>query len=550
MGKIADALLEWRSESTTTFKNPAQWLIDSLSGGPTKSGLYVNADTALQASAVYACVRVITETLACAPFILYRRGNNGSKERSPSHPVYKILHERPNSWQTPSEFKEMMTGHCLLRGQSFAYIKTDGRGEGGGAGGITDLIPLHPDRVTVEVSEGVDGPSGYIYQKPLGGTEKFRPNEIFHLRGLSTDGIQGLSLISLGRENIGLSLAGEEHAARIFSNGASLRGILQTDGAVKEAALERLKKQFNETYSGLRNANKVAILEGGLKWQQIGMTSKDAEFLELRKFQISDIARIFRVPPHLIGDLDKATFSNIEQQSLEFITYSMMPWFTRWEEACNRDLLTGEQRRTFFTEVLVDNLVRGDIKSRYEAYAVARQNGWMSVNDIREKENLNYVGDEGDVLLAPLNMVPLDQFGKEQPQPEATPAAPPAAPTSPRRNLETIRPLLLDAARRIVSKESFHLRKKAKKPSLLEFKEFYFSDPQPVEEILKPLLAGLGLNGDSFELIKFRHLSKQLNEVVVWFNEKPAIIDKHLDDWSNLLPDELAGEWLKYFEEG
>jgi hypothetical protein len=227
----------------------------------------------------------------------------------------------------------------------------------------------------------------------------------------------------------------------------------------------------------------------------------------------------------------------------------MMPWFVRWEEACDRDLLTDSQRSTFFSEVLVDNLVRGDIKSRYEAYAVARQNGWMSVNDIREKENLNYVGDEGDVLLAPLNMVPLDQFGKEQPQPEATPAAPPAAPTSPRRNLETIRPLLLDAARRIVSKESFHLRKKAKKPNLIEFKEFYFSEPQPVEEILKPLLAGLGLNGDSFELIKFRHLSKQLGEVVVWFNEKPVIIDKHLDDWSNLLPEELAGEWLKYFEE-
>lgn len=941
MGKLVNALFEWR-DSESALRNPPGWLLDWFGGGASKSGISVNADTAMRASAVFACVRVIAETVGCTPLILYERLEDGSKQRALTSRVYRVLHDAPNEWQTPAEFKEMMTGHAVLRGNAYALIITDP------AGGVQELIPLHPDRMDVKVSRDKPAPYMYRYMDHNGNIQNYWPGEIFHLRGLSTDGIIGLYLTTLAKENIGLSLAAEEHASRTFSNGAWIRGVLKVPGSLKDSAFERLKKQFNDSYQGLSNANKTAILEGGTEWQSIGMTSRDAEFLELRKFQIADIARIFRVPPHLIGDLDKATFclpgdsqiftehgpksirqvkpgdhvwsidkdkktilakvlrsectgedeileiktrartlrcnanhrvlvrreiyepyvggrgrsilidgikyrhstkteyveagniregdslvsplafpdtggdycptrkadvpfmeslgmilgdgffarshrngkgstfgishsrdasylpayvnaiessflacdraygmknggttaliakrrdenttvfystlayeelercgivgtsktkrvpewvfslnrelrlafirgyldadgtvnkngqirfvsvnlamleqfrhlcmscgirvgnifssriksqfsgyeeyshilyafecsdprknaeigthtllyrerinrkiadrkrrvvpiypneaqkttrdlqfayhriysitkvssepvydlevegshcfiangvvvhnSNIEQQSLEFVTFTMLPWYKKWEEACNRDLFLEKVRSKFFVEALTDYFTKGDIKSRFEAYSVARNNSWMSVNEIRAKENLNSIGADGDVYIGPMNYVPLGDMGKQPATPQALPAPPP---TAPKRDMEAIRALLLDAANRIVAKESFLLRKKAKKANEAELREFYLAGTQPIDEILKPILVVIGLNGNSFESIRLRHISTQLNEISSWYAETPRIIEKHLDDWANLLPEELTAEWLKYFE--
>ena len=543
MGKFASALLDRRAD--TTLRNPAQWLIDWAGGGPTKSGVQVNPDRALQSSAVFACVRVLAETIASTPFIVYQRQTDGSKKRATSNPAYRILHETPNSWQTPSEFKEMLTGHVALRGNAFAVIRSDQRGA------IQELVPLHPDRVELFYNSQTERPTLYRYTSAGGSQTDFSPGDILHLRGFSDDGLEGLSLTNVGREPIGLALAGEEHTARIFSNGANIRGVLQTDKSLKKDAYDRLKSQFNDTYSGLRNANKTAILEDGLKWQSVGMTSKDAEFLELRKYQTSDIARLFRVPPHLIGDLEKATFSNIEQQSLEFITYTMLPWFTKWEEALSRALFYPSERSTWFVEALTDNLVRGDIQARYNAYGVGRQNGWLSINDIRNRENMDPIGSDGDVYLAPLNMVPLSKFGQTPPpQPPASSPQSPAAPSQPKGSLEFFKPLLLDAARRIVSKESFFLRKRAKKPDQLEMRSIYLTSEQPIDELLKPILVAAGLNGDHFELLRSRHIHRQTSEILTWFSEDPLIIEKHLDDWAELLPEELCNSWIEYFQKG
>ena len=536
MGKLANALLEWRS-SGGVLANPPGWMIDLFGSGPSKSGVSVNADTAMQASAVFACVRVIAETVGCTPLILYERLPDGSKQRATSSTVYRALHESPNEWQTPSEFKEMMTGHAVLRGNAYAYIDTDGRG------GIRELIPLHPDRMQIIMSRARPAPSVYRYTDHNGVMQEYRPSEIFHLRGLSSDGIVGLSLSYLARENIGLSLAAEEHASRTFSNGASIRGVLKSPGLLKQDAFDRLKRQFNETYAGLSNSGKTAILEGGVEWQQIGMTSKDAEFLELRKFQISDIARIFRVPPHLIGDLEKATFSNIEQQSLEFITYTMLPWFVKWEEACDRDLFLSAQRGRYFVEALTDNFVRGDIKTRYEAYSVARNNGWLSVNEIREKENFNNIGPEGDIRLAPMNYIPLGDVGKQ-----AQPPVPAPPPSAPKRNNEAIRIVFEDAARRIVLKEINAIKKAAKGKNGNGFGEVFESYAESQDKILGPLLRALDIEQEEFRKIEGERSVKELGEIKKLLSNSGEELDHLLVNWQVVKPSRLADGWMKLLE--
>ena len=227
-----------------------------------------------------------------------------------------------------------------------------------------------------------------------------------HIRGLSSDGVTGLNPIELFRESVALGLAYEEYSARLFGNGANLQGVLETPQAMSDTALKRFREMWQQNYGGLANSGKTAILENGMKWQAIGMRPADAEFIASRKFQVTEIARIFRVPPHMLADLERATFSNIEHQSLEFIRDTIRPWLVRWEQALTRDLIPAEDRDKYFVEFLIDGLMRGDLKSRYDSYAIGRNNGWLSANDIRRLENMNPLPPEqGDVYLIPLNMV-------------------------------------------------------------------------------------------------------------------------------------------------
>lgn len=360
-----------------------------------RAGVAVNEETAMRISAVYACVRVIAETVASLPLPLYKRLPRG-KEKVIYHPLYTVLHDLPNSDMTSFSFRETMMTHLLLWGNAYAQIIKRGNQ-------ITELWPLHPAYVRVE-RESVTNKLVYRY---TGGTQEivYSSEQILHISGLSFDGIKGLSPISMARETIGLAQATEEFGSRFFSNGARPGGILQHPGIVKDP--ERLRKSWEEVYKGVQNSHKVAVLEEGMTYKEIGIPPNDAQFLETRKFQLNEICRIFRVPPHLIGDLERATFSNIEYQSIDFVVHTIRPWLVRWEQAIQKALIPEEERAIYFAKFTVDGLLRGYFKTRMDGYAVGRQNGWYSANDIREFEDLNPIPEEmgGDLYLVNGNMM-------------------------------------------------------------------------------------------------------------------------------------------------
>ena len=353
------------------------WYTDA--GGGSQAGVTVNADTAMKASAVYACVRVLAETVAQLPLKVIEIMPDGRRREARDHPIYELLHDQPNSWQTSFEFREMMMGHLALRGNAYAEIIPGPRGF------ADQLIPIHPDMVRVEQTRGKV--LVYEVKDRTGRARKRSQEEIIHLKLLSSDGITGLSPIQLGRDSIGLSLATESYGARFFKNDARPGGVITHPGVLKPEARMNLKSSWQQAHSGTANSHKTAVLEEGMKWEQIGMTSEDAQFLETRAFQITDIARIFRVPPHLISDLSKATFSNIEQQSLEFVIHTMMPHLVRWEQTLNKDLIIN--RRRFAVKFNVDGLLRGDAAARAAFYKSGITDGWLTRNEVREKENMN-----------------------------------------------------------------------------------------------------------------------------------------------------------------
>jgi HK97 family phage portal protein len=364
----------------------------------TSSGMRVSPDSALRLAAVYACVRILAETMASLPLVIYQRRPDGGKDRITDHWLYRLMGKRPNRFQNPFEWREMLQGHLALRGNAYNQIITNPRGE------IIELMPIHPDRVKIELL-----PSGeYRYRvTDRSGTVVIMPRgEVWHLRGLSSDGLMGMSPIELARENLGMALAAQDYGARFFANDAKpTGGWIEFPGSFKDS---EAKKVFRESYqlaqSGA-NRGKVLVLENGMKFHEVGVTNKDAQFLELRKFQITDIARLFRVPPHMIADLERATFSNIEQQSLEFVMHTMTPWAERWEASIESELLL--ESDDIEIEFDFANLMRGDAASRSSYYQSGIQNGWLTRNEARMAENLNPL-DGLDQPLRPLNMVEED----------------------------------------------------------------------------------------------------------------------------------------------
>ncbi len=369
----------------------------------TASGARVSPDSALRLAAVYACVRVLSETMASLPLVVYRARPDGGKDRVTDHWLYRLLAKRPNRFQNPFEWREMLQGHLALRGNAYNQIITNPRGE------VTELMPMHPDRVRLELL-----PSGdfrYRFTDRLGTENILSRGQVWHLRGLSSDGLMGLSPIDLARESLGMALAAQDYGARFFANDAKpTGGWIEFPGSFKD---NEAKKVFRESYQQAQsgaNRGKVLVLENGMKFHEVGVTNKDAQFLELRKFQITDIARLFRVPPHMIADLDRATFSNIEQQSLEFVMHTMTPWAERWEASIESELLLeGDELEVEFDFA---NLMRGDAASRASYYQSGIQNGWLTRNEARIAENLNPL--EGlDEPLRPLNMVEEGDAGNQ-----------------------------------------------------------------------------------------------------------------------------------------
>ena len=374
--------------------------------GNSNSGVQVDELRALQTSAVYACVKILAETVASLPLHLFKKGKGGKSEMAEQHPLFSCLYEMPNDEMTSFEFREMMMTSLLLWGNAYARkIRKNGH--------VTELWYLKPQLMTVE-RDTQTGRIKYTYSDDITNqTYEYKPDQIFHVKGLSLDGVTGLSPISQAREAVGLSLATEEYGAKFFGNGARPGGVLEHPGILKDP--EKLRESWNKVYQGTRNSHKVAVLEEGMKYHTIGIAPEDAQFLETRKYQVNEICRIFRVPQHLVGDLERATFSNIEHQSIEFVQHTIRPWLVRWEQAISRSLLDEKERLLYFSRFNVDGLMRGDYKSRMEGYAIGRQNGWLSANDIRHLEDLPPIPKEqgGDAYLVNGNMTTVSKENKE-----------------------------------------------------------------------------------------------------------------------------------------
>lgn len=360
--------------------------------GRTTSGKPVNERTAMQTTAVYACVRILAEAVASLPLHVYEYQDDGGKKLVHDHPLYYLLHDEPNPEMTSFVFRETLMSHLLIWGNAYAQIIRDG------AVRVLGLYPLLPDKM--EVQRDDKGNIYYVYSRnsdenPMFkeyGNIKLKAEDVFHIPGLGFDGLIGYSPIAMAKNAVGMTLACEEYGASFFANGANPGGVLEHPGVLKDPS--KVRESWNSVYRGVSNAHKIAVLEEGMKYQQIGIPPEEAQFLETRKFQINEIARLYRIPPHMVGDLDKSSFSNIEQQSLEFVKYTLDPWVIRWEQSLQRSLLLPGEKGKYFIKLNVDGLLRGDYQSRMNGYAVGRQNGWFSANDIREMENMNPIPDE------------------------------------------------------------------------------------------------------------------------------------------------------------
>lgn len=378
--------------------------------GTSSSGKVVTERSAMQMTAVYACVRILSEAVAGLPLNVYRYKEDGSKEKAFDSSLYHLLHDEPNPEMSSFVFRETLMTHLLLWGNAYAQIIRNGKGE------VIALYPLMPNKMQVDRDES--GKLYYSYSRSegdpntvAGATVVLEPRDVLHIPGLGFDGLVGYSPIAMAKNAIGLAIATEEFGSKFFANGAAPSGVLEHPGTIKDP--QKLRENWNSQFGGSGNAGKVAVLEEGMKYAPISISPEQAQFLETRKFQINEIARIFRVPPHMLADLEKSSFSNIEQQSLEFVKYTLDPWVVRWEQSLSRSLLSPEEKKKYFFKFNLEGLLRGDYQSRMNGYAIARQNGWMSANDIRELEDLDKIPAEqgGDLYLINGNMLPLEKAG-------------------------------------------------------------------------------------------------------------------------------------------
>ena len=353
----------------------------------------------------------MAEAIAGLPLHLYRHKSDGGKERATAHPLSYLLHNEPNPEMTSFVLRETLMSHLLIWGNAYAQVIRNGRGQ------AIALYPLLPNKMTVKRAQ--NGELAYTYYrsvdesgvKPEDGYIDLRRDEVLHIPGLGFDGLIGYSPIAMAKNAIGMALATEEYGAAFFANGANPGGVLEHPGVIKD--IQRVKDSWNSAYQGSGNAHRVAVLEEGMKFQAIGIPPEQAQFLETRKFQINEIARIFRIPPHMVGDLEKSSFSNIEQQSLEFVKYTLNPWVVRWEQAIQQSLILPSEKPSLFVKFNLDGLLRGSYKERMDGYSTGIQNGFLSVNDVRNLEDMNLLSDEegGNLYFVNGNMVKLKDVG-------------------------------------------------------------------------------------------------------------------------------------------
>lgn len=401
------------SAATETLDQPGNgvWSVFGSVGGKVNSGQVVNGDTAMKVSTVLACIRVITEDLGKLPLVTYRRKDGDSREKARNHGLYRLLRRKPNKFQTAYIFKAFMQSQVLRKGNAYAVIFRNGSGE------PEEIVPTPSDRVTVlEADEG----ELFYRIRDKAGREVIAPaDDVIHLKNpLSNDGKVGLSMISLLAETIGMSMAAEKYGASFFGNGARPGGYLSFKDKLSREAKEAVRQDWTRIHSGTDKAHTIAILTEGAEFKSTGDSHDDMQFLETRTFQAYQICGVFRVAPHLVGVMDKATFTNIEHQGQQHANTALLPWAVMWEEELFEKLLFDDERDDMYIEFNFDSVVRADFKTRMEGYKTAIGNSIMSPNEARKKENLPSV-THGEDLYMPLNMAKL---GSEQPNEASRPA--------------------------------------------------------------------------------------------------------------------------------
>ena len=587
---IISGMFEKRSQLT----NPEPWLLKALGYMPTYSGVTVTEETAVRMTAVFSCIRLLSWTLAFLPLPVYERVEPKGKTRAPRHPNYRLVHDRPNPEQTAFSWKALKMAHLCLYGNAYSEIEFDRNGR------PVALWPIPPWRVQVKRTENME--KVYELSLPNGKQKILRPFQIIHILGLSTDGMKGLSPIAAARQAIGLGLAAEEFGARFFGEGANVGGVAEHPGKLSEAGSTNLRNQLNEKYAGLGKSHRIMLLEEGMKYQRVGIPPNDAQFLDTQKFQVSQIARLYNVPLHMLQEHEKSTSwgTGLEEMVLGFIKFTMSPWFVNWEQELNWKLFDEREQDKHFVEFVVEGLLRGDSKARAEFYNRIFQVGGFSVNDILEKENMNPIGPEGDEHFVPMNMVPLKAAVDETPDERAyrlraaaeiergQAAEPP--PHREAHNIEkrsaatrhriakTYKRIFEDAGKRIVKRESEAIMSKAKellgsrnKDSFLGWlEEFYQKHPDYVKRQILPPVTALAEAiqaevsaevdveaGMTPELEKFteeyaeaftaRHISSsqgQLEQVVNTAydagEDELEAVGTRLDEWNERRPEKIA----------
>ena len=407
MGAIC-TLLNKSVSKRFTLRNPPQWFVNWVGGGETSSGVTVSAQSALKYTPFWAGVRIISSTVGALPFKVYRRlEKNAGKESVSDHRVYSLLHDRPNPYMDALTFLETRQAHVLTYGNGYAEIQRDG------AGRPVALWPLLPDRTARKIKDGVPY---YEVQMPTGGSVRLPDYNVLHVKGLGFDGYTGYDVVTYQKEAIAYGIAVKEYGARFFSGDGSPGGVLEHPKNLSKEAQDRLRESWSAEHTGLNQAHRMAILEEGMQWKQQGIDPKQAQALEVQKYAVDDCSRIFQIPPHMLSSMDRATFNNIEEQNLKFLTMTMLYWFKKWEMECNYKLFMPSEQSRLFAEFLTDALLRGSTKDRYAAYNTGRNGGWLCVDEIREKENMNPLPDgKGQIFLEPLNMKPA---GTEDPAPD------------------------------------------------------------------------------------------------------------------------------------
>lgn len=383
--------------------------------GRSTAGPQVTARTSMQVAAVYACVRVLAEAFATLPLELRQYDDKRGSHKAVDRDLYQVLHDEANPEMSSFVFRETSMAHLLLWGNSYSQIIKNGRGE------TIALYPLMPWKMSVE-RDTETKELVYVYRTSNeekdfkdkdASAVRLSARDILHIPALGFDGLVGYSPIAMAQNSVGQALACDEFGAKFFANGASPSGVLEHPGILKDP--QRVRDSWNAAYGGTSNSHKVAVLEEGMKYTPISINPNEAQFLETRRFSVEEIARIFKVPPHMIGDLERSTFNNVEQMSLDFVKYSLNPWVARWEQGMTRRLIPQPERKMYYIQFNMEGLLRGDMQSRYNAYAVGRQNGWLSANDIRAKEGMDLIDPDlgGDRYLCNGNMVDIGSAGKE-----------------------------------------------------------------------------------------------------------------------------------------